>query len=85
MLFRSGLMTKDSIRSEIIAGPDAGLEKLKGNGHAKLFDREHDGEEYQGLNISKETMKDIINNNSKNKRAIDEGTSITLDNKNFGG
>ena len=62
-----------------------GLEKLKGNGHAKLFDREHDGEEYQGLNISKETMKDIINNNSKNKRAIDEGTSITLDNKNFGG
>ena len=80
-----GLMTKDSIRSEIIAGPDAGLEKLKGNGHAKLFDREHDGEEYQGLNISKEIMKEIIKANAKqNKRAIDAGTSITPgDNKNI--
>ncbi len=81
-----GLMTKDSIRSDIIAGPDAELEKLKGNGHAKLFDRDHDGEEYQGLNISKETMKDIIKANSKqNKRAIEAGTSITPgDNKNLG-
>ena len=61
------------------------LEKLKGNGHSKLFNGDHDGTEYQGLYIDKETMKDIINNNSKNKRAIDEGTSITLDNKNFGG
>ncbi|WP_305303152.1 FtsK/SpoIIIE domain-containing protein [Romboutsia ilealis] len=80
-----GLMTKDSIRSEIIAGPDAGLEKLKGNGHAKLFDRAHDGEEYQGLNISKEIMKEIIKANAKqNKRAIDAGTSITPgDNKNI--
>ena len=80
-----GLKTKDEIRSEIIAGKDSGLEKLKGNGHSKLFNGDHDGTEYQGLYIDKETMKDIINNNSKNKRAIDEGTSITLDNKNFGG
>jgi hypothetical protein len=78
-------MTKDSIRSEIIAGPDAGLEDLKGDGHAKLFDREHDGTEYQGLNISKETMKSIIKANSKqNKRAdVAVTTSTPGDNKNL--
>lgn len=71
-----GLRTKDSIRSEIIAGPDSGLENLKGNGHSKLFDNKHDGTEYQGLYISKDTMKEIINNNSKqNKRAIEGATS----------
>ncbi|MEG2984119.1 MAG: FtsK/SpoIIIE domain-containing protein [Peptostreptococcaceae bacterium] len=78
-----GLKTKDSIRSEIIAGPDSGLEKLKGNGHSKLFDNKHDGTEYQGLYISKDTMKEIINNNLKqNKRAAVAGTTTTLgDNK----
>ena len=81
-----GLKTKDNIRSEIIAGPDSGLEKLKGNGHSKLFDSKHDGIEYQGLYISKDTMKDIINNNLKqNKRAAVAGTTTTLgDNKNIG-
>ena len=81
-----GLKTKDAIRSEIIAGKDSGLEKLKGNGHSKLFNGDHDGTEYQGLYIDKETMKEIINNNLQNKRAMDVGTPITLnDNKNFGG
>lgn len=81
-----GLKTKDSIRSEIIAGEGAELEKLKGNGHAKLFDGEHQGTEYQGMYISKETMKDIINNNLKqNKRVALAGTNTTLgDNKNIG-
>lgn len=80
-----GLKTKDHIRSEIIAGPDSDLHKLKGNGHSKLFNGDYDAEEFQGLYISKEMMKDIIRANSKqNKRAIEAGTSITLgDNKNF--
>lgn len=72
-----GLKTKDEIRSDIIV-PDGELHKLKGDGHAKLFDSKHDGAEYQGLYISKETMKEIINNNLRqNKRAIEAGTSIT--------
>lgn len=82
-----GLKTKDSIRSEIIAGPDAGLEKLKGNGHSKLFDGSHDGTEYQGLYIDKQVMKDIIKANSKqNKKVASAGTLTTLngDNKNLG-
>ena len=80
-----GLKTKDEIRSEIIAGKDSGLEKLKGNGHSKIFNGDHDGTEYQGLYIDKQTMKDIINNNRKNKRAIEAGTPITLDdNKKLG-
>lgn len=73
-----GLKTKDEIRSDIIA-PNGQLQKLKGNGHAKLFDSTHDGTEYQGLYISKETMKEIINNNLKqNKRAAVAGTTTTL-------
>ena len=59
-----GLKTKDEIRSDIIA-PDGDLHKLKGNGHSKLFDGEHQGTEYQGLYISKETMKQIIEQNKK--------------------
>ena len=57
-----GLMCKDAIRSEIIAGPDSGLEKLKGNGHAKLFPGER---EFQGYYISKEVVNEIISNNLK--------------------
>lgn len=81
-----GLMTKDAIRSEIIAGPNADLQFLEGDGHAKLFDREHGGVEYQGLNITKSTMKGIIKANSKqNKRAALAGTNATHgDNKNIG-
>lgn len=78
-----GLKTKDSIRSEIIAGEGADLHKLKGNGHSKLFDGEHNGTEYQGLYIDKETMKAIIKANLKqNKRVASAGTLTTLgDNK----
>lgn len=73
-----GLKTKDSIRSEIIAGPDADLHLLRGNGHSKLFDGKHQGTEYQGLYIDKQVMKDIIKANSKqNKRAVEAGTSTT--------
>ena len=75
-----GLKTKDAIRSEIIAGKDSGLEKLRGNGHSKIFNGDYDGAEYQGLYIDKQTMKEIINNNCKNKRAIEASTSITPDN-----
>ncbi|MCR8744378.1 FtsK/SpoIIIE domain-containing protein [Romboutsia lituseburensis] len=75
-----GLKTKDAIRSEIIAGTDSGLEKLKGNGHSKLFNGNHDGTEYQGLYISKEVMKDIIKNNCiKEKGASVAGTTNTPD------
>lgn len=81
-----GLKTKDSIRSEIIAGEDADLHKLKGNGHSKLFDGDHQGTEYQGLYIDKDTMKAIIKANSKqNKRAIEAGTSITPGDNNIPG
>lgn len=76
-----GLKTKDSIRSEIIAGEEANLHKLKGNGHSKLFDGEHDGIEYQGLYIDKVTVKQII---EQNKRVIRGATPTTLgDNKNI--
>ena len=81
-----GLKTKDSIRSEIIAGSDSGLENLKGNGHAKIFDGYNAGEEIQGLFISKETMKDIIAANSKqNKRTAVAGTTTVLDDNEFPG
>ena len=75
-----GLKTKDAIRSDIIAGEGANLHKLKGNGHSKLFDGSHNGTEYQGLYISKETMKSII---EQNKRAVRGATPTTPgDNKN---
>lgn len=75
-----GLKTKDSIRSEIIAGANSGLEKLKGNGHSKLFNGDYDGAEYQGLYISKEIMKNIISNNRiKEKGASVAGTTNTPD------
>ena len=81
-----GLKTKDSIRSEIIAGSDSGLENLKGNGHAKIFDGYNAGEEIQGLFISKEAMKDIIAANSKqNKRTTVAGTTTVLDDNKFPG
>ena len=57
-----GLMCKDAIRSEIVAGPDSGLEKLKGNGHAKLFPSDT---EFQGYYISKEVASEIVSNNLK--------------------
>ena len=62
-----GLKTKDEIRSDIIA-PDGNLHKLKGNGHSKLFDGDHQGTEYQGLYIDKETMKTIIKANLKQNK-----------------
>lgn len=62
-----GLKTKDEIRSDIIA-PNGDLHKLKGNGHSKLFDGIHDGTEYQGLYIDKETMKTIIKANLKQNK-----------------
>ena len=62
-----GLKTKDEIRSDIIA-PNGNLHKLKGNGHSKLFDGSHDGTEYQGLYIDKETMKSIIKANLKQNK-----------------
>lgn len=75
-----GLKTKDSIRSDIIAGTNSGLENLKGNGHSKLFNGDYDGSEYQGLYISKETMKEVINNNCiKEKGASVGGTTNTPD------
>ena len=81
-----GLKTKDSIRSEIIAGEGANLHKLKGNGHSKLFCGDYEGTEYQGLYIDKETMKDIIKANLKqNKRAVRGATPTTHgDNKKIG-
>lgn len=57
-----GLKCKDAIRSEIVAGPDSGLENLKGDGHAKLFPGER---EFQGYYISKEVVNEIISNNLK--------------------
>jgi S-DNA-T family DNA segregation ATPase FtsK/SpoIIIE len=53
-----GLKTRDSIRSDIIE-QGANLQDLKGNGHAKLYDGQHNGVEYQGLYISKDMMKEI--------------------------
>lgn len=74
-----GLKTIDEIRSDIIV-PNGKLHKLKGEGHAKLFDSTHDGTEYQGLYIDKETMKDIIKANlNQNKRAVRGATPTTHD------
>lgn len=57
-----GLMCKDAIRSEIVAGPDSGLEKLKGNGHAKLFPGDF---EFQGYFVSKDLAKSVVEQNKK--------------------
>ena len=59
-----GLMCKDAIRSEIVAGPDSGLEKLKGNGHAKLFPSDT---EFQGYYINKGMVNEIVSNNLKTR------------------
>lgn len=59
-----GHKTKDDIRSRIISG-ESGLEKLKGEGNNMLYNSQYNGLEYQGLYISKETMKEIINRNKK--------------------
>lgn len=59
-----GHKTKDDIRSRIISG-ESGLEKLKGEGNNMLYNSQYNGLEYQGLYISKETMKEIINKNKK--------------------
>lgn len=59
-----GHKTKDDIRSKIISG-ESGLEKLKGEGNNMLYNSSHNGTEYQGLYISKEVMKDIVNKHKK--------------------
>ncbi|MBQ8998014.1 MAG: hypothetical protein IJ086_04885 [Clostridium sp.] len=59
-----GHKTRDDIRSKIITG-ESGLEKLKGKGNNMLYNSQHYGTEYQGLYISKEVMKDIINKHKK--------------------
>ncbi|HSQ88705.1 FtsK/SpoIIIE domain-containing protein [Romboutsia sp.] len=63
-----GHKTIDAIRSEIIAGPESGLEKLKGEGNNKLFNAKYQGVEYQGIYVSKEQMKEVINNNRKKEQ-----------------
>ena len=59
-----GHRVDSELRSEIIAGKDSGLEKLKGYGNNKVFFPEHpEGIEYQEFDITKEIIKEIVNNN----------------------
>lgn len=74
-----GHKTIDSIRSQVICG-EGGLENLSGEGHNKLYSSEHQGIEYQGLYISKETMKEIINKHKK--RTTEGATSVVPTNNN---
>lgn len=57
-----GLKCKDAIRSEIVAGPGSELEKLQGNGHAKLFP---DFNELQSDLVTKEQVLEIVNRYKK--------------------
>ena len=59
-----GHRVDSELRSEIIAGKDSGLEKLKGYGNNKVFFPEYpEGIEYQEFDITKEIIKEIVNNN----------------------
>lgn len=57
-----GLKCKDAIRSEIVAGPGSELEKLQGNGHAKLFPND---QELQSDLVTKEQVLEIVNKYKK--------------------
>lgn len=57
-----GLKCKDAIRSEIVAGPGSELEKLQGNGHAKLFPND---QELQSDLVTKEQVLEIVNRYKK--------------------
>lgn len=59
-----GHKTLDDIRSRVICGEN-GLENLRGEGHNKIFCSDFNGVEYQGLYISKDIMKEIINKHTK--------------------
>ena len=74
-----GHKTLDNIRSQVICG-ESGLENLSGEGHNKLYCSDFKGVEYQGLYISKEVMKDIINKHKK--KATEVAPSVAPANKN---
>ena len=57
-----GLKCKDAIRSEIVAGPGSELEKLQGNGHAKLFPN---NQEFQSDLVTKEMVLEIVDKYKK--------------------
>lgn len=57
-----GLKCKDAIRSEIVAGPGSELEKLQGNGHAKLFPN---NQEFQSDLVIKEMVLEIVDRYKK--------------------
>lgn len=61
-----GHRVDSELRSEVLAGKDSGLEKLRGYGHNKLFSPEHpNGEEYQEFDLTDETVEQIVNANLK--------------------
>lgn len=74
-----GHKTLDNIRSQVICG-EGGLENLSGEGHNKIYCSEHQGVEYQGLYISKEIMKEIINKHKK--RTTEVAPSVVSANNN---
>lgn len=74
-----GHKTINELTSEVIAGKDSGLEKLKGNGHNKIFCSDYQGVEYQSFFVSKKLMKDIVCNKKDNSRI-----NIKQNNSNIG-
>lgn len=61
-----GHRVDSDLRSEVLAGKDSGLEKLRGYGHNKLFYPERpEGEEYQEFDLTDEAVEQIVNANLK--------------------
>ena len=72
---------KDKHKSITLCGEE-GLEKLEGKGKFKLYDSKYPGLEFQSYKVTKEVLKDIV---EQNKRAVKVAPSTTLtDNKNIG-
>ena len=70
---------KDKHKSITLCG-DEGLEKLEGKGKFKLYDSKYQGLEFQSYKVTKNVLKDIVENNKRAVRGATPTTSLN-DNK----
>ena len=72
-----GLACNTGEASKAICGDFDALTGLKGKGHAKLFSPAGVNE-FQGFNISEETIENVVNNNLKEKVSVESNMSIGI-------
>lgn len=61
-----GHKVDSELRSEVIAGKNSGLEKLRGHGHNKVFSPDFfEGVEYQEFDLTDEIIEKIVKDNQK--------------------